>query len=350
MNHLKYTISICLVLCTYLQGQDSLHHKVKFDTNYVRHYPDYLSIALFTKLPTIDIQINNKTQNDKINRFKSNITNVIGFDLDYKGISLVLGFRGKNDISASATKGKTSYRFLGIKMHRHKFYADISYIRSTSFYDENSYLKFPGSSPNHPYIIRPNLDYTKASITFLYNLNHNRYSYLAPLTYTERQVKSKGGWLIAGGLYYNRLTDNQFIIKPNDQTLQDNDSLNKRLDTYFIKFGIGRGMNLIVFKRVFFNLQAIGYGNIAYVNTYNNNKDKNTISPNLFFELSSALGYNSKRFFMGLRVAADRNAVKKNKFKYINTTGYAQIHIGYRFNSPKWLDKSYEYLKSKIIG
>lgn len=329
-------------------SKDTLHQTdLSFDTTYIRSYPDYLSIALFTRAPSVNLRIDTKRSGTRINNFTSNAVGIIGFDLDYKGISVVWGLKGKSDVSSVAQKGKSNYRYLALKIHRHKFFLSASYTSCEGFYDQNTYLKFMGSSPSHPYVLRPTLNYLQANLSFLYNINHNRYSYLAPLAYTERQMKSKGGWLLAGGFYYSHIKDKQAIIQHMDPRQGARDTLNKELDAYILKLGFGRGFNVIVFKRIFFNLQAIVSGNLAYINTLGNTNDKHSLSPNIFAEVSAGLGYNTERFFVGFRVLADRNAMRRNEYKYLNINRFAQINIGYRFNSPKWLNRSYDAIKAK---
>lgn len=326
---------------------------VKFDTNYIHSYPNYLSIAIFNNLPSINFKIGNaKKEQSKLTSYKSNITNVVGFDLDYQGISLMVGFKAKNNIQNVNTKGKSDFNLFGIKMYRHRYFANVSYMYAKSFYDDNSYLKFDGSSPEHPFIVRPDLTYKKLNIYVMYNINHKKYSYLAPLSYTERQLRSKGGWLVAGGLYYYQLKDTGALGNLPPKTIEkfEVDTTNKQLNTYFMKAGFGRGLNLIISKRIFLNVQTLVSGNLAFLKT-NDDKNKNYyVSPNVFLELSAGLGYNSRRFFAGLRIAGDRNVFRRSAIKYINTTSYAQLNIGYRFNSPKWLDKGYSSIKDKITG
>ncbi|HTF81911.1 MAG TPA: DUF4421 family protein, partial [Cytophagales bacterium] len=143
--------------------------------------------------------------------------------------------------------------------------------------------------------------------------------------------------------------DTTAIIEHSSTKPADNDTLNKRLDTYFIKVGFGRGLNFIIYRRIFFNLQGMIYGNIAYMNTFGNVHDRNMVSPNIFGEVAAGLGYNSERFFLGIRFSADRNTIRRNQFRYINTNGYAQVNVGYRFNSPKWLSKGYDLITHKLL-
>lgn len=331
------------------QSKDTLHQTdLSFDTTYIRSYPDYLSIALFLRAPSINIQINRKHSDARVNDLMSNVMGIIGLDLDYKGISVVGGLKGKNDINSQNQKGKSNYRYLALKIHRHKIFLSASYTRCEGFYDQITYLKFPESSPDRPYMLRPSLNYLQANVSFLYNINHQRYSYLAPFAYTERQMRSKGGWLLAGGFYYNNIKDQQPIIQHLNPSLGTSDTLNKELDAYILKLGFGRGFNVIVFKRIFFNLQAIAYGNLAYINTHGNTKDRPSLSPNIFAEVSAGLGYNTERFFIGFRVLADRNAMRRNEYRYLNSNRFAQLNIGYRFNSPKWLNRSYDAIITRI--
>lgn len=327
--------------------------QLKFDTTYIRSYPDYLSIALFNNLPIISFRISSlNNQGPKIlTTYKSNINNLIGPDIDYKGISLTYGFKAAKNINETTLKGESKIKFLNVKLHRHRYYGNISYMHCKGFYDETSFRNFPGYTEQHPYIIRPDMTFKKLNIYVLYNINFKKYSYLAPLSYTERQVKSKGGWLVAGGLYYYAIKDSGALgnILLNQEPKNVNDTLSKSLKTYFAKVGFGRGINLIISKRVFFNFQTLVSGNLAFQNSKSEKGSKLYVSPNVFLEFSSAIGYNSKRFFCGLRLTANRNVFRRQELRYTNALGSLQLNLGYRFNAPKWLDNGYDAVKYKIL-
>jgi hypothetical protein len=60
------------------------------------------------------------------------------------------------------------------------------------------------------------------------------------------------------------------------------------------------------------------------------------------------LGYNSKTFFGGfvlVGVATQRN--ENSIIKFNNVRGIMQIFIGYRFQSPKFIDKTFDWLDKK---
>jgi hypothetical protein len=186
------------------------------------------------------------------------------------------------------------------------------------------------------YIILPDLKTSIIQGTTRYKLNSN-FSLKAITNQFEIQRKSAGSFVPSLTYGYFNFSD--------ESNPQDISSFGVNLNTgYFYTF---------VINRTWFANLGISPGIGMEFNKLTTKLDDDIdISRNtdLIFNIRTnmGLGYNSKTFFGGfvlVGVATQRN--ENSIIKFNNVRGIMQIFIGYRFQSPKFIDKTFDWLDKK---
>jgi len=186
------------------------------------------------------------------------------------------------------------------------------------------------------YITLPNLKTSIVRGTTRYKLNSN-FSLKAITNQFEIQRRSAGSFVPSLGYGYFNFSD-----KSNPQDIS---SFGVNLSTgYFYTF---------VINRTWFANLGISPGiGIEFNKLETKFEDEIEITRNtdLVFNITTnmGLGYNSNKFFGGLGlmgVAIERN--ENSVVKFNNVRGIVNISVGYRFKSPKFIDKTFDWLDEK---
>ncbi len=186
------------------------------------------------------------------------------------------------------------------------------------------------------YITLPDLKTSIVRGTTRYKLNSN-FSLKAITNQFEIQRKSAGSFIPSLSYGYFKFSD-----KSNPPDIS---SFSFNLNTgYFYTF---------VINRTWFANLGISPGIGMEFNKLKTSTEDQIIitrNSNLVLNISTnmGLGYNSKTLFGGLvlaGVAIDRN--ENSAVKFNSVRGIVNVFIGYRFNSPKFIDKTFEWMDEK---
>lgn len=186
------------------------------------------------------------------------------------------------------------------------------------------------------YITLPNLKTSIVRGTTRYKLNSN-FSLKAITNQFEIQRKSAGSFVPSLSYGYFKFSDNS--------NPQDIRSFSVNLNTgYFYTFVINRTW--------FANLSISPGIGLEFNKLTTKTEDEIIIDRNtdVVFNINTnlGLGYNSNTFFGGLvlsGVAIERN--ENSNLNFNNVRGIVNFFIGYRFKSPKFVEKTFDWLDEK---
>jgi hypothetical protein len=360
----KFLTSILLLLNLHLlhaQDADStsdstVGQKKKrpgLDTLYIRQYPDYLMLGLYSTTPIMSIQVN--PLEDSLARYGShflgNFSNSLGLNFGYRSVGFRFAVRVPIDPSSVDQLGQTMYRLLSLKIRKMPFILSLDYRKYNGFYDDNSANHDSTITHAKPYHIRPDILFKSYSASMLLNFSWRKYSYTAPVTFNERQIKTRFGFLLNSNFNYIRYSaDSSFVMPTQNPFFQD--FMNVRsIDALILKVGPGVGMNLVVFKRLYFAMNVFFMGN-ALLYRYENESSAASrwrSNVNVFYEGSSAIGFNSERFYLGIRLSADNNLMRIKGANIRTNFGSASIDMGFRFNTPGFFRKAWDKTLTRYL-
>ncbi len=346
--YLKYILIIFLFFISanivYSQSEIEVRDtvKIEIDTNYIKRYPDQLTLKLFTitksnKISLFDPLLNSTIQyspNQKVNLGIGVIYKLIGF-----GFAFNLGGSKNND---NDIYGETKQFDMQINAYSRKFTFDTYLQNYTGYYllDPQKYNSI--WTDTLPFPQRPDIGTLALGFSGVYTLKYNKLSYKASFILNERQKKSAGSFLLGG--YFSLLAiagDSSLIpIEVKNNINPKNDIVASVAFNYGPAFGYIQ--TFIIHKHYFVTMSLILGISMQKINTYTVNPeynvDKNAISGRTQARL--AFGINKDKWFLGISAINDNYAFNnKNDNKDISRLNYefgnVRFFYGRRFNVKK---------------
>ncbi|MDB5256840.1 MAG: hypothetical protein JWM14_1535 [Chitinophagaceae bacterium] len=323
------------------------HLKVKkpdIDSTYIKTYPDYLTVGSHLILPDIYLDLTSKSaingSSGATSNWRTNIGNIIAFSASYRfitaGFAMVLSSNRKNNQDYA----QSSYRTATIKYNGEAFCFQFKYIRTRGFTDVNE----SNSDSLSRYTKREDLLVKEYQFEGLYNFSWKKYSYYAPIDYTHRQLKTRFGFLVKAGAYYNELSADTNLLTAKQRSFFEDFNDIRKIRTTSFKLSPGAGLNLVFFKRFYAAIAVFTPYNLYVYNYFT--KDDNLVhkGASIAFVLDAnvSLGYQSERLYAGLRYQFDSKHVAFNEVEMASLFSYFGIDVGYRFKAPKVVRKIYK--------
>ncbi|MEJ7645317.1 MAG: DUF4421 family protein [Chryseolinea sp.] len=360
--NLQYSLFTCLlVLCANIgvvaqEKNVFLHPKLfykKFfphlrikkdppDTSYIRSYPNYLSGSTHLLSPSIRTDL--KPVNGEvagISSFRTNIADIVGLAVNYRFVTAGFAFLLPTGAQMHDQYAKSKYRTATIKYNSRAFGFQFKYIRYKGLTDVNpSY----SSDPSQVNLKRADMVSKEFQFENLWNPDWRKYSYAAPLTFSERQIKSRVGFLFNSGLFYTQLSGSSALIPPGKQKYYDGLSDVSVIRTWSIKLAPGVGGNFVFLKRFYFSAVAFPSYDLYFYKYLAAVDDKVKLRKSMvfIFDGKASVGYQSRRLYGGLRYEAERQSSSLHNIDLRASYTYLGVELGYRFNAPKFVRKVYK--------
>ncbi len=316
------------------------HLKIKSDppdTAYIRIYPNYLSISAHVLSPAIGMDIGpGNTHAKGAMKFRTNIGDILGFSASYRFVGAGFAFLLNSGAHSQDDYTKSRYRTATIKYNNKAYTLQYKYIRFKGLTDI-------GRDPSIGYNKRPDIVNKEFQFEGLYNPRWRKYSYIAPLAFTQRQIKSSTGFLLKTGVYYNQLSGDSALADPMKVQYYGNFKDIKVIRTLSIRLAPGLGSNFVFFKCFYLSLIAFPSYDLCFYK-YLHDKDEKVKGRQTFtfvLDGKASLGYQSKRLYSGLRIEAEKSNSSFRGIDMNTMYTYLGVEFGYRFNTPRIVKKVY---------
>jgi len=270
--------------------------------------------------------------------FKSTAPETFGFGIAYDKISIAYDYRTvkPNDITIFKT-GYNKVNSLCLNLGGNHWMLENSWRRFKGFYDNNTAQNFTGYDSTKPYFQNPSMQSNTFRSKFLIFSNYKRFAYKSAYGNMYRQMKSAATLLLSGNVYYQKLTsDTAFVPFYLREYYGDIAHLN-RVYTTGLSTCAGFAFNLVIFKRIFFNM-TIALGPDFQWRNSNTFDGKSTKSMYTTFSADSrfALGFNNRNVFITFYSANDINELKSNFWEVKQKYFSGGVNIGYRFKMKEY--------------
>ncbi len=318
--------------------------KPDIDSNYIKTYPEYLTIGAHFILPDIYVDLQSKSSisgaSDATSNWRTNIGNIMAFSASYRfitaGFAVVLSSNRKDKDAYAAS----FYRTATIKYNGEAFCFQFKYIRTRGFTDVNQ----ANSDSSSLYTKREDILVKEYQFEALYNLSWKKYSYYAPIDYTHRQLKTRIGFMIKAGAYYNALSADSNLLTVKQRAFFEDFNDIRIIRTTSFKLAPGVGLNVIFLKRFYAALAVFTPYNLYVYNYFT--KDENLVHKGVsiayVIDANACIGYQSERLYAGLRYQFDSKNVAFHQVDMVSLFSYFGIDFGYRFKAPKLVKKIYK--------
>jgi hypothetical protein len=309
------------------------------DSAYIKIYPNYLSISARVLSPAIGMDIGpGNTKANGALKFRTNIGDILGFSATYKlvgaGFAFLLNSPSQDDYA------KSRYRTATIKYNSSAYSLQFKYLRFKGLTDVG---RLAGIGPSIGYIKRHDIVNKEFRFEGLYNPRWRKYSYIAPLTFSQRQIKNSTGFLLQTGVYYSQLSGESVLVDPGKAQYYEDFKDVRVIRTLSIRLAPGLGSNFVFFKRYYLSLVAFPSYDLYFYKYLHHTDEKVKGRQTFIFVLDgkASLGYNSERIYGGLLIEAERRSASLHEIDVNTMYTYLGVEFGYRFNTPRIVKKVY---------
>ncbi|SHG41944.1 protein of unknown function [Chryseolinea serpens] len=311
------------------------------DTAYIKTYPNALSVGVHVLSPGVRLNLSPRTSEvPAASNFRTSMGDILGFSAGYRFVAAGFAFLLKSGLQKNDAYTPSAYRTATIKFLGSAYSFQFKYIRIKGFTDIGSINR----SLDGSYRLRPDLMSKEFQFEGIYNANWKRYSYAAPITFAQRQVRSQVGLLLKAGAFYNQLSGDSAIITRTQQPYYDPAFANiTTLRRVMVEAGPGVGGNL-VFRRSFFVSFVVFSSVNLYVYKYLETPQQKTSARQAFVfrpEGRASIGYQSQRMYGGLRFEYDWSRAALQSITLSTANRYIGLDFGYRFTAPRAMKKFY---------
>jgi len=357
---LKTLLVLCL-LAQHAHGQEKkrenvLLHPQKFyrkympglkikpnppDTNYIKTYPNYLSVGMHILSPAIQMKVRPRGNNapDISSAFRTNITDVLGFSVNYRYIAAGFAFLMNTGMNMHSNYARSHYRTATIKYSNAGRSFQFKYIRIRGFTDVRQ-----AGNRDQRYVRRPDMISKEYQFEGIQNFNWRKYSYIAPLTFAQRQIKSHAGFLLKGGAFYTEISGDSALLNARQQPYYKDLAGARVLRTVALRIAPGIGYNYVHQHSIYFSIVVFTSPDLYFYKYLETPTEERSAQTRIIFVLDTkaGLGYHTRRFYAGLRYELEHRAGPLQGLLLSNTYQYTGIELGYRFNAPKIVKKVYK--------
>jgi hypothetical protein len=313
------------------------------DSNFIKVYPNYLSAGLHVLSPVIHLNISPAKGVvpgfSPSSKFRTNISDVIGFSASYRFITAGFAFLANSGMHMHDDYSPSRYRTATIKYGGRAFNFQFKYIRIKGFTDIQQH-----EMGGDEYILRPDMVSKEFQFEGLYNFSWKRYSYVAPINFSQHQIRSHAGFLLKSGVYYQQLYGASPILSTEQQPYYSDFSESKALRMLSIRFAPGVGVNVVALKKVYLSMATFTSFDLCVYKFLDDLDDKVSANRDFVFLLDNKLGvgYHSTRFYAGMRYDVEARSSVLSDIDLGQIYHYIGIELGYRFKAPRIVKKIYK--------
>lgn len=295
---------------------------------YIQEYPHHFFVWPVIKQRQLSFQAVDKDEKKERVDFIPNNEFTMGLGFYIFELGFELTFAVPLNEKSKELYGESSARDLQLNILTKKGGADIYYQKYSGFYINDHRINIPSGTP---YPQRPDLTTKNFGMSGVYVFNNQKFSLRSSYTFAERQLRSKGSFLVYGTLNsFSMSADSAVLQDPVQQDLGQGSNF-RTLEFTTISIAPGYSYNL-VWKKFFLNATlTIGPAHHWIKYAEEGGLERNDISINSTSSLRFALGFNADRFFGGLGFTTQARVVTFEDVRVTNSSNLFKILAGYRF-------------------
>lgn len=308
-----------------------------YDTNYVKSYSKTFTLGMPIVSKSLRINLQEKTSGNYLDYFPTaTYSSGIFINTSLVGFYVMPGFMSIRE--GSKRKGSSNYNDYQFNIYAKRFFFDISFQVYKGFYLNNSYDYDPYKNQEN-YYQRSDLSALSGGFNIYYVFNNKKFSYRAPFSFTQSQIKSAGSFII--GTYFSdfSFTADSSVVDDRIQYLFPAFPSLKSGNSFSAGISLGYAYTFVLKKKWYITTTAIpGFG----VN-YNSveREDSSVVSGgnnnSLKFKFTFGFGYTSSKWFYGCMFTSDSYSSLSTLSPYeINyRLNRLRLFVGRRFNAKK---------------
>lgn len=320
---------------------DTLHIYNKIDTTYIESYRDWLNAKLIGVVRTNKFSITDNITQNKL-EYSINTNANMGIGMSFKGIGFEFQYNPPGLNNDDHKFGASKQIAFATNANGRRFIYDVFYRYNQGYHTTTTYKVPNDTGFTMEHIYRADIKNTTLGAELVYVFNNKRFSSSAPYNLTQKQKKSAGS-LLLGTFCSLYAIDADSLIFPDSLRYKFKEEVQFKT-AGSITWGISCGYTytLIFGKNWFVNIYTLpGLAVQQYysTNAYDQKSHSNT-SIGASLQSRFSLGYNKKRYFIGISWTNTQYFVDNNKMSSLNyKNGCFRFYYGHRFDLRKMLKK-----------
>ncbi len=302
------------------------------DSTYVLPMRQYLSIRAYNIIKTTDLQVRNRDVGQPL-IFRPNNGLGIGLGFTYKILALDLGFVIPATMRYRGDNPTTKFDLLStLYGKKHVFDLTLQYYEGYDLANANAI--FDGNPPQSALAMRSDISSVDLALSYLYVMNHDKFSFQASFLGDVIQRKSAGSVTIHGfaGLY--GLSADSALVRHEFGNGLDRQAHITQVTNLSTGTGIGYAHTFVLPRNFFITLSGAPLlmlnATLAEVNhpEYDDIEDTRF---NMRLFTRNAVGYNAKRFYLIFNLIYDNFLVRAGEETRIDYAPLKmKLFFGYR--------------------
>jgi hypothetical protein len=295
---------------------------------YIKRFPDYFFLYPVLKQRSLNFELENKNDSERLVAFKPNNSYSFGMGLYLFEMVFELAFAIPLDAKSISRYGESKARDVQLNVLGKTWGLDAFYQKYTGFYTTDSQTAI---EDDMPYPRRSDIVSRNIGLTGNYVFNNQQFSFRSAYNFAERQVFSKGSVLLSASLSAFKMNADSSIITPEQQPIFDGNVSFSKIK--YTSFSLAPGYTYsIVFKSFFLNgTLSVGPAHHWIGFKREGESEKTETALNSFVAARIGLGYNGERVFGGITFVTQGSNVKFEDVRFSNNNGSFKILMGYRF-------------------
>lgn len=309
--------------------------KYEYDTNYIVNYEGLMAIRLVSPRRMYNFRLKNSLTGDKIT-YRPNLQTAFGIGVTYKWLALDMTFNPKLNRSKTDKYGHTNEFNLKGTIYLKRHLLDVLFRRYKGLYIANPDKivdPWDGTYPQRPDLISSNM-----SFSYTIPLNYREYAPKTTFLLDGRMKKSAGSVMLTSFLHFASVKADSSIV-PIDTlpSFGPNSQINK-MNLVLLQQTVGYAYTF-VHQRFYLTLSLLPGLSFITGKVTTETGAYNPASINFMLESKNGIGYNSRKWYVGLYYIYKYQNVKlQDDLAYNSNLGEIRFFIGYRLHAPFMID------------
>lgn len=320
---------ICFAFSALAQDDVTIQEPVtdSVRSRFIAHFPDHFFVYPVLKKRSLSFELE-KTDRSGLLAFRPNNSYSFGVGMYLFELNFELAFAVPIDEKSKTMYGDSKARGLNLNVFGKKWGVDVFYQKYTGFYVTD---RENPAAPDTPFPQRRDIESRNFGVTGNYVFNNSKFSFRSVYNFSERQLYSKGSFLLFSNISAFRLSADSSILS-NAQEVSFGEQVSF-IGLRYTTFSLAPGYTYsLIFKNFFLNgTFSLGPAHHWIYYELEKGTDRNEIAINTFATVRVGIGYNGDRLFGGISFYSHGSTVKFEDVQFTHNNGSFKILLGYRF-------------------
>lgn len=308
-----------------------------YDTNYVKRYSKTFTLGVPVVSKSLRINLQEKVSGNTLQYYPTpTYSTGLFVNTSLFGFYVMPGFMSVHQ--GSKRRGTSDFNDYQLNIYSKRFFCDVSLQLYKGFYLNNTYSYTPYQGQEN-YYQRSDLSAISGGFNIYYVFNNKRFSYRAPFSFTQSQIKSAGSFIVGTYLSDFSFTADSSVVDDKIQYLFSSFPLLKSANSFSTGLSFGYAYTFVLKKHWYITTTAVpGLGfNVNSVERENKTVVSSGNNTSVKLKFTFGFGYTSHKWFYGCMFTSDNYSSLSTTSPYeINyRLNRLRFFVGRRFNAKK---------------